>query len=70
MVQASLERMHDRLPQPLKYCDFTGNHHYIPMVGELDNNKAPTITAPSQETSASSCGDSTHPHPHCPPQVI
>lgn len=58
-------------PEPLKYCDFTGNHHYIPMVdsGELDDNKAPTITAPSQETSASSCGDST-PHPHCLLQFI
>lgn len=53
----------DRLPQPLKYCDLIGNHHYISMVDsdELDNNKAPTITAPSQETSASSCGDSTPP---------
>lgn len=59
--------MPDRLPQPLKYYDFTGNHHYIPMVDsdELDNNKAPTITAPSQESSASSCGDST-PSPPLP----
>lgn len=69
---------HDCLPRPLKYCDFAGNHHYIPMLdsGELDNNKAPTITAPSQESSASSCGDSTStarprlfnlgPHARCP----